>query len=135
MMIWCVNDLFMGVGCFCYIFQLKLIDGDSGVLFVIILIYDGLLFVLVQYWVGFVKFLIIVCEFFWMFGQWQIVCICVKMFVEVDGEVLVLVNGDEFQGVCGVVVYCMGVMDFCFKWGFYCNVVFGLLLGDDYIEY
>lgn len=101
---WRSNPEFKGTGRFCHIFQLKAINGDDGAPLVTLSLSKDLV-AGVHYWPGHEKGSQAARQFSWKPGVWQTVRIRIKTSQGNDGEVLVSVDGDAFQGKTGIAVY------------------------------
>jgi hypothetical protein len=66
---------------------------------------------------------------------WQHVRIRIKTSTAGDGEILVSVNGDEFQGIKNVAVYRPDATEYRPKWGLYRGTSEDLPKGESYVEH
>lgn len=132
---WRTDPDFRGSDRFCHVFQLKATDGDNGPPLVVLSVLDGVGHAGVRYWPGSSKDFIPVREFSFKPGDWQNVRIRIKTSEQADGEVMVSVDGDKFQGVTGVRVYRPEASDYRPKWGLYRGLTRGMALHDDWVEH
>ncbi len=132
---WRTDPDFHGSDRFCHVFQLKATDGDNGPPLVVLSVLNGVGHACVRYWPGSAKDFINVREFPFKPGDWQNVRIRIKTSEQEDGEVLVSVGGDEFQGVKGVRVYRRDATDYRPKWGLYRGLAKDMDLHDDWVEH
>ncbi len=132
---WRTDPLFHGSKRFCHLFQLKSTDGDSGSPLITMSIEQRPGQASVRYWSGGQKSSIAAREFRYVPGAWETVRIRVRTSRKSDGEVLVSVDGDPFQGVHGVAVFRPDASDYRPKWGLYRGVGPGTDLGDDFVEH
>jgi hypothetical protein len=132
---WRTDPAFHGSSRFCHVFQIKATDGDNGAPLIVISVLDGVGHACVRYWPGNSKDFINVRAFSWKPDTWQTVRIRVTTSEKDDGEVLVSVDGDDFQGVKGVRVYRPDATDYRPKWGLYRGTAKGMDLHDDWVEH
>ena len=132
---WRTDPDFRGSKRFCHVFQLKATDGSNGPPLVVLSVLDGVGRAAVRYWPSDSKGFINVREFAFKPGTWQTVRIRIKTSEQADGEVLVSVDGDPFQGAKNVRVYREYATDYRPKWGFYRGLAKGMDLHDDWVEH
>lgn len=132
---WRADPDFKGGGRFCHIFQLKATDGDDGAPLVTMSILEGNRDACVHYWPGKSRGFKMVRAFHWKPGEWMTVAIRIKTSTKEDGEVMVSVNGDAFQGVQNVAVYRPQSDDYRPKWGLYRGISDNLPTGESWIEH
>src|ERR1039457_3767427 len=116
---WRTSPNFFGTGRFCHVFQLKAVDGDNGAPLVTLSVKAGMNDCAVQFWSGSSRSSKTVRAFKWSPGVWENVRIQIKTSNTNDGEVLVSVNGDAFQGVTNVAVFRPEATAYRPKWGLY----------------
>jgi hypothetical protein len=133
--IWRTSLNFFGTGRFCHVFQLKAVDGDNGAPLVTLSIKDGTNDCAVQFWSGSSRNSKTVRAFKWSPGVWENVRIRIKTSNTNDGEVLVSVNGDAFQGVTNVAVFRPEATAYRPKWGLYRGTSKDLPPGDSHVEH
>jgi Polysaccharide lyase len=131
---WRTDPDFQTTGRFCHVFQLKATDGDNGAPLVTLSLLDDTN-AAVRYWPGNRRGFTMVREFAWKPALWQTIKIRIKTSPQDDGEVLVSVNGDAFQGVKGVAVYRPDATDYRPKWGLYRGISRTAPMHDDYVEH
>ena len=128
---WRLNFGFRGTAGFCHLFQLKAINGDSGAPLVTLSIHGDK--ATVEANPAGPK--IIAREFPWQPDTWLTVRIRVKTSPRADGELLVSVNGDAFQGKTGVELSRPDADEYRPKWGLYRRAAANAPMGDDYVEH
>ena len=129
---WRSNPGFRGSSGFCHIFQLKAVNGDSGAPLVTLSIHGDK--ATVEANPAGPK--IIAREFSWRPDTWQTVRIRIKVSPQPEGELLVSVDGDAFQGKRGVALARPEANEYRPKWGLYRRAAVGApQLHDDYIEH
>ena len=128
---WRLNPGFRGTAGFCHLFQLKAINGDSGAPLVTLSIHGDK--ATVEANPAGPK--IVAREFSWQPDTWLTVRIRVKTSPRADGELLVSVNGDEFQGKTGVELSRPDADEYRPKWGLYRRAAVNAPMGDDYVEH
>ena len=132
---WRSDPHFHGTGRFCHIFQLKATDGDNGAPLIVLSILNGADNAAVRFWPGDSKSFVVARQFKWKPDAWQTVKIRVKTSTKRDGEVMVSVDGDDFQGVKDVNVFRPDATDYRPKWGLYRGTSKDLPEGASYIEH
>lgn len=132
---WRTSTNFLGSGRFCHVFQLKAVDGDNDAPLVTISILAGTSNACVHYCSGNARGFTNVRKFHWSPGVWQNVRIRVKTSTVNDGEILVSVNGDDFQGLKNVSVFRPEATEYRPKWGLYRGIGRGLPPGESYVEH
>jgi len=130
---WRTDPDFRGSDRFCHVFQLKATDGDNGLPLVVLSVLDGVGHAGVRYCPG--KEFLPVRDFPFKPGAWQNVRIRIKTSEKDDGEVLVSVDGDDFQGAKGVRVSRPEASDYRPKWGLYRGLTKGMAIHDDWVEH
>ncbi len=130
---WRGSPGFRGSGGFCHIFQLKGINGDDGAPLVTLSIQGGTDFATVE--VNRAGPKIIARKFTWQPHTWQTVRIRVKTSPHADGEIMVSVDGDAFQGRTGVEISRPDATEYRPKWGLYRRAAVHAPMGDDYVEH
>ena len=118
-----------------HIFQLKATDGDNGAPLIVLSILNGADNAAVRFWPGDSKSFVVARQFKWKPDAWQTVKIRVKTSTKRDGEVMVSVDGDDFQGVKDVNVFRPDATDYRPKWGLYRGTSKDLPEGASYIEH
>lgn len=132
---WRTSANFFGSGRFCHVFQLKATDGEDGPPLVTLSILAGTNDACVDFCSGNARDFKNVRKFHWAPGVWQNVRIRIKTSTASDGQILVSVNGDEFQGVTNVAVYRPDATAYRPKWGLYRGTSRNLPPGDSYVEH
>ena len=132
---WRTSANFFGTGRFCHVFQLKAVDGDNGAPLVTLSVKAGTNDCAVQFWSGSSRSSKTVRAFKWSPGVWENVRIQIKTSNTNDGEVLVSVNGDAFQGVTNVAVFRPEATAYRPKWGLYRGTSKDLPPGDSHVEH
>lgn len=134
---WRTSPDFRGTDRFCHVFQIKATDGDSGAPLVVLSIMKEPGRAEVRYCSGTAKGFTKVCELAWKPGEWQTVRIRIKTTTQADGEILVSVNGDEFQGVKNVALFRPEATAYRPKWGLYRGIDkdHPMAMGEDWIEH
>ncbi|HTA95749.1 MAG TPA: glycoside hydrolase family 28 protein, partial [Verrucomicrobiae bacterium] len=132
---WRTSPNFYGTGRFCHVFQLKALNGENGPPLVTLSVKEGTNDCAVQLWSGNSRGAKPVREFHWSPGVWENVRIRIKTSNSNDGEVLVSVNGDEFQGLTNVAVYRPNATAYRPKWGLYRGTSPNLPPGESYVEH
>jgi hypothetical protein len=132
---WRTNDSFKGANRFCHVFQLKATDGDNGAPLIVLSVMPGTNRAAVRYCSGDTSGFKIAREFAWKPGALQTVKIRVRTTTKNDGEVMVSVDGDPYQGVEKVAVFRPGSTTYRPKWGLYRGVDKNTVVGDDYVEH
>ena len=74
-------------------------------------------------------------KFAWKPNTWQTVRIRIKTSTTAEGEVLVSVDGDEFQGATGVAIYRPDATAYRPKWGLYRGITEKLPVGESWVEH
>lgn len=128
---WRLNPEFRSSRRFCHLFQLKSINGDSGAPLVTLSIHGEMATVEANP----EGRKVVAREFPWKPDVWQTVRIRVKTSPEADGELLVSINGDEFQGKTSISLSRPGADAYRPKWGLYRRAGTGMSMGDDYAEH
>jgi len=126
------DPAFRGWGRFCHIFQLKATDGSKGPPLVTLSIMPGTGAGALQFDSGRGGFRV-ARAFTWSPGEWETVRIRVKTTTHDDGELMLSVNGDEFQGVKGLPIFRPQSTEYRPKWGLYRGIVAGM--HDDWVEH
>lgn len=126
-----------GTGRFCHIFQLKATDGDNGAPLIVLSILNGADTAAVRFWPGDSRSFVVARQFKWKPDTWQTVKIRVKTSTATshDGQVLVSVDRDDFQGVKDVSVFRPDATDYRPKWGLYRGISKDLPEGASFIEH
>jgi Polysaccharide lyase len=132
---WRTSTNLYGTREFCHVFQLKAINGDHGSPLVTLSILPGTSNCCVQYHSGNTPGFTAARDFHWSPGVWQNVRIRVKTSTTNDGQILVSVNGDDFQGVTNVSVYRPDATEYRPKWGLYRAIDRNLPQGATYVEH
>jgi hypothetical protein len=132
---WRTSTNFYGTGKFCHVFQLKAVNGEDGPPLVTLSILPGTSNCCVHYWSGDARGFTTVRAFHWSPGVWENVCIRIKTSTANKGEILVSVNGDNFQGVRHVPVFRPDATEYRPKWGLYRGTDKDLPLGESYVEH
>jgi hypothetical protein len=132
---WRTSANFYGSGRFCHVFQLKAVDGDNDPPLVTLSIKAGTNDCAVQFSSGNSPGSKTVRAFKWSPGVWENVRIQIKTSNTNDGEVLVSVNGDAFQGMTNVAVYRPDATEYRPKWGLYRSTGNNLPPGESYVEH
>jgi hypothetical protein len=132
---WRTSANFYGTEKFCYVFQLKAVNGEDGPPLVTLSILAGTSNCCVHYWSGYARGFTTVRAFHWSPGVWQNVRIRIKTSTVGDGEILVSVNGDDFQGVTRVAVFRPAATGYRPKWGLYRGTDRNLPPGESYVEH
>jgi hypothetical protein len=132
---WRTSTNFFGSGRFCHVFQLKAVDGDNDAPLVTISILAGTSNACVHYCSDYARGFTTVRKFHWSPGVWQNVRLRVKTSAVNDGEILVSVDGDDFQGVTNVAVYRPEATGYRPKWGLYRGIAKNLPPGETYVEH
>lgn len=132
---WRTSPNFYGASRFCHVFQLKALNGDNGAPLVTLSILDGTSNCCVQYWPGNRRGFAPVRQFHWSPATWENVRIRIKTSETTNGEVLVSVNGDAFQGVTHVAVYRPNATAYRPKWGLYRGTSDALPPGISWVEH
>lgn len=132
---WRTSTNFFGSGRFCHVFQLKAVEGDNAPPLVTLSILAGTSNACVHYCSGHASGFTNVRTFHWSPGVWQNVRIRVKTSTANDGEILVSVNGDDFQGVKDVPVFRPQANGYRPKWGLYRSTGKNLPPGESYVEH
>ncbi len=128
---WRSNPGFRGSDGFCHLFQLKAINGDSGLPLITLSIRGQKASVEAN--TGGAK--IIARQFPWQPDTWQHVRIRVKTSQQADGELFVSVDGDGFEGKSGVAIARPGADTYRPKWGLYRRATLNAPMSDDWIEH
>jgi hypothetical protein len=128
---WRLNPGFRGTAGFCHLFQLKAINGDDGAPLVTLLIHGDT--ATVEANPAGPK--IIAREFPWKPDTWQMVRIRIKTSPRADGELMVSVDGDAFQGRTGIELSRPDATEYRPKWGLYRRAAVHAPMGDDYVEH
>jgi len=128
---WRSNPEFRGSGGFCHLFQLKSTNGDSGAPLVTLSIHGNRATVEANR----VGPKIIAREFPWKPATWQTVRIRIKTAPTTDGELMVSVDGDAFQGRSGIELSRPDANEYRPKWGLYRRAATGMTMGNDYVEH
>lgn len=132
---WRTSTNFYGTGKFCHVFQLKAVNGEDGPPLVTLSILAGTSNCCVHYWSGDARGFSNVRKFHWSPGVGENVRIRIKTSNTSDGEILVSVNGDEFQGVTNVAVFRPEATAYRPKWGLYRGTDKALPPGESYLEH
>lgn len=132
---WRTSTNFYGTGRFCHVFQLKAVDGDDGPPLVTLSILSGTSNACVHYSSGNSRGFTLVRAFKWSPGVWENVRLRIKTSRTGDGEILVSVNGDDFQGVKSVAVFRPEATAYRPKWGLYRGIGRTLPPGESYVEH
>jgi hypothetical protein len=134
---WRTSPDFKGTDRFCHVFQLKAIDGDNGAPLVVLSIMKEPGHAEVRYCSGKAQGFTKVRALAWKPGEWQTIRIRIKTSNTADGEILVSVNGDEFQGVKATGVFRPDATSYRPKWGLYRGIDkdHPMTMGEDWIEH
>jgi hypothetical protein len=132
---WRTSASLRGTKRFCHVFQLKAVDGDNAPPLVVLSIHDGVGAASVRYCSGGAKGFTTVRKLQWKPATWQTVRLRIRTSSQEDGEVMVSVNGDEFQGVKNVSLFRPRATQYRPKWGLYRGVSKDMNIGDDYVEH
>lgn len=136
---WRTSPEFKGTDRFCHVFQLKATDGDNGAPLVVLSIMKETGRAEVRYCSGAAKGFTKVRALTWKPGEWQTMRVRIKTSKagQADGEILVSVNGDEFQGVKGVEVFRPDATGYRPKWGLYRGIDkdHAMTMGEDWVEH
>jgi hypothetical protein len=128
---WRASPGFRASAGFCHIFQLKAINGDSGLPLITISLRGDK----VSVEANSIGPKIIAREFPWKPDTWQTVRIRVRTAPDAEGDLLVSVNGDALEGKSGIVLTRPDGDLYRPKWGLYRRAAVNAPLGDDYIEH
>ena len=128
---WRLNPGFRGTAGFCHLFQLKAINGDSSLPLVTLSIHGDKATVEATP----VGARIIAREFSWKPDTWQTVRLRIKTSAQADGELLVSVDGDAFQGRTGIELSRPRADEYRPKWGLYRRAAINSPMGDDYADH
>lgn len=132
---WRSSPSLRGTAQFCHIFQLKATN-DDGPPLVTLSIKAGSGHAAVQYTAAdAARTVFEVRTFAWVPETWQSVRIRIKPTALAAGDVLVSVDGDEFQGASGVVLNVPHKIEYRPKWGFYRRITDDLRNGEDFVEH
>lgn len=129
---WRANPGFRGSNGFCHLFQLKAIHGDSGMPLVTLSIRGDQASVEGNPG-GAPK--VVARRFPWRPDTWQTVRLRVRTSPRAEGELLVSVDGDAFQGKTGIVLARPGADTYRPKWGLYRKADTQSPIGDDWVEH
>lgn len=134
---WRTSEGFKGTDRFCHVFQIKAIDGDNGAPLVVLSIMKEAGRAEVRYCSGNAKGFTKVRALTWKPGEWQTIRIRIKTTPQAEGEILVSVNGDEFQGVKGVAMFRPEATSYRPKWGLYRGIDkdHPMAMGEDWVEH
>jgi len=134
---WRTNADFKGTDRFCHVYQLKATDGDNGAPLVVLSIMKESGRAEVRYCSGTAKGFTRVRALIWKPGEWQTIRVRIKTSTQGDGEILVSVNGDEFQGVRNVAVFRPDATAYRPKWGLYRGIDkdHPMAMGEDWVEH
>jgi hypothetical protein len=130
---WRGSPGFRGGGGFCHLFQLKGINGDDGAPLVTLSIQGGTNLATVE--VNRAGPKIIARKFTWQPHTWQTVRIRIKTSPKTDGEIMVSVDDDAFQGRTGIELSRPEATEYRPKWGLYRRAAVKAPMGDDYVEH
>jgi len=122
---------FKAYGRFCHVMQVKATDGDKGAPLVTLSLTGNGTGAL-QYYSGSDGFKT-AQTFSWKPGEWETVRFRLKTSETGDGELLLSVNGGQFQGVEHVKMFRPQATDYRPKWGLYRGTVKGMT--DDWVEH
>ena len=128
---WRANATFRGSNGFCHLFQLKAINGDSSMPLVTLSIRGNT--ATVEANPAGPK--IVARQFPWKPATWQTVRIRIKTSPNADGELLISVDGDDFQGKTGVAMSRPAANEYRPKWGLYRKAGIKFPMGDDHVEH
>jgi hypothetical protein len=132
---WRTDPNFHGSDKFCHVFQVKATDGDNGAPLIVLSVLDGTNSAAVRYCPGKQQGFTVARKFAWKPNTWQTVRIRIKTSTAGDGEVLVSVDGDEFQGVKGIPLFRPDATDYRPKWGLYRGTTPKLPAGESWVEH
>lgn len=134
---WRTNPEFKGTDRFCHVFQLKATDGDNGAPLVVLSIMKEPGRAEVRYCSGTAKGFTKVRALTWKPGEWQTIRVRIKTSPQAEGEILVSVNGDEFQGVNKVAIFRPDATGYRPKWGLYRGIDKdrSMAMGEDWVEH
>jgi hypothetical protein len=133
---WRTDPEFVAGNRFCHVFQLKALDGDDSPPLVVLSIIGGSNHLAaVRFYSGKRTSFRVAREFPWKPATWQSVKIRIKTSEKNDGEILVSVNGDDFQGVTSLPVFRPDATEYRPKWGLYRGVSKDMPFADDYVEH
>lgn len=128
---WRLNPGFRGTAGFCHLFQLKAINGDAGAPLVTLSIHGDKATVEANP----TGPKLVAREFPWKPDTWQTVRLRIKTSLKTDGELLVSVDGDAFQGRTGLELSRPDANEYRPKWGLYRRAAVNAPMGDDYVEH
>ncbi|WP_152032884.1 heparin lyase I family protein [Ereboglobus luteus] len=139
-MTWRTNDTFRCGGRFCHVYQLKATDGDKGAPLIVLTVMPNNRTAAVRYVSGKKGGFTIAREFPWKPGAWQTVSIRIKTSTgnndkKADGELLISVNGDKYEGKTNIPLYRPDATTYRPKWGLYRGVRANMNIGDDWVEH
>jgi len=138
-MTWRSSEGNLSSGRFCHIYQLKATNGDKGAPLIVMSVLSGNR-AAVRYCSGKQSGFTTAREFSFTPGKWTTVKIRFKTSTGnsdkvANGELMVSVNGDEFQGKKGIALYRPDAEEYRSKWGLYRGVDAKSRLSDGWVEH
>jgi len=132
---WRTDPGFHGSDKFCHVFQLKATDGDNGAPLVVLSVLEEKDTAAVRICSGNARGFTVVRRFAWKPNTWQTVRLRIKTSNATDGEVLVSVDGDAFQGLKAIALFRPDATDYRPKWGLYRGTTEKLPRGESWVEH